>query len=55
MYDHRPSKTLSPIYEMDVIEAFEQKMDSETHVTDRDFEDDRSIYSMKLGPFGAFL
>ncbi|XP_046501841.1 BTB/POZ domain-containing protein 8 isoform X2 [Equus quagga] len=41
MYDHRPSKTLSPIYEMDVIEAFEQKMDSETHVTDRDFEDDQ--------------
>nr|XP_012646352.1 uncharacterized protein KIAA1107 isoform X1 [Microcebus murinus] len=41
MYDHRPSKTLSPIYEMDVIEAFEQKMESETHVTDTDFEDDQ--------------
>ncbi|XP_058394491.1 BTB/POZ domain-containing protein 8 isoform X2 [Diceros bicornis minor] len=41
MYDHRPSKTLSPIYEMDVIEAFEQKMESETHVTDMDFEDDQ--------------
>ncbi|ELW72629.1 hypothetical protein TREES_T100001395 [Tupaia chinensis] len=41
MYDHRPSKTLSPIYEMDVIEALEQKMESETHVTDTDFEDDQ--------------
>ncbi|XP_005385113.1 PREDICTED: uncharacterized protein KIAA1107 homolog isoform X2 [Chinchilla lanigera] len=39
MYDHRPSKTLSPIYEMDLTEAFEQKMESETHVTDTDFED----------------
>nr|XP_036854127.1 BTB/POZ domain-containing protein 8 isoform X2 [Manis javanica] len=37
--DHRPSKTLSPIYEMDVTEAFEQKMESEIHVTDMDFED----------------
>ncbi|XP_023576105.1 uncharacterized protein KIAA1107 homolog isoform X2 [Octodon degus] len=34
MYDHRPSKTLSPIYEMDITEAFEQKMESETHVTE---------------------
>ncbi|XP_066232888.1 BTB/POZ domain-containing protein 8 isoform X1 [Saccopteryx leptura] len=41
MYDHRPSKTLSPIYEMDVIEAFEQKVESETHITDMDFEDDQ--------------
>ncbi|XP_019482538.1 PREDICTED: uncharacterized protein KIAA1107-like isoform X1 [Hipposideros armiger] len=41
MYDHRPSKTLSPIYEMDVIEAFEQKVESETHVTDMDSEDDQ--------------
>ncbi|KAM6167522.1 BTB/POZ domain-containing protein 8 [Erethizon dorsatum] len=41
MYDHRPSKTLSPIYEMDITEAFEQKMESETHVTDTDFEDDQ--------------
>ncbi|KAM5256786.1 BTB/POZ domain-containing protein 8 [Ctenodactylus gundi] len=41
MYDHRPSKTLSPIYEMDVTEAFEQKMEPETHVTDTDFEDDQ--------------
>ncbi|KAG8511060.1 AP2-interacting clathrin-endocytosis protein [Galemys pyrenaicus] len=41
MYDHRPSKTLSPIYEMDVIEAFEQKMESETHIMDMDFEDDQ--------------
>ncbi|XP_061042298.1 BTB/POZ domain-containing protein 8 isoform X1 [Eubalaena glacialis] len=41
MYDHRPSKTLSPIYEMDVTEAFEQKMESETHVTDMDFEDEQ--------------
>ncbi|XP_047375802.1 BTB/POZ domain-containing protein 8 isoform X2 [Sciurus carolinensis] len=41
MYDHRPSKTLSPIYEMDVTEAFEQKMESETHVTDMDYEDNQ--------------
>lgn len=41
MYDHRPSKTLSPIYEMDITEAFEQKMESETHVTDTDIEDDQ--------------
>ncbi|XP_068949943.1 BTB/POZ domain-containing protein 8-like isoform X1 [Petaurus breviceps papuanus] len=38
MYEHRPSKTLSPIYEMDVVEAFEQKMDSET---DMGYEDDQ--------------
>ncbi|XP_020831090.1 BTB/POZ domain-containing protein 8 isoform X2 [Phascolarctos cinereus] len=41
MYEHRPSKTLSPIYEMDVVEAFEQKTDSETHFTDMDYEDDQ--------------
>ncbi|XP_004689841.1 PREDICTED: uncharacterized protein KIAA1107 homolog [Condylura cristata] len=41
IYDHRPSKTLSPIYEMDVIEAFEQKMGSETHVMDMNCEDDQ--------------
>ncbi|XP_004841334.1 uncharacterized protein KIAA1107 homolog isoform X3 [Heterocephalus glaber] len=41
MYDHRPSKTLSPIHEMAITEAFEQKMESETHVTDTDFEDDQ--------------
>ncbi|XP_075616022.1 BTB/POZ domain-containing protein 8 isoform X1 [Balearica regulorum gibbericeps] len=39
MYEHRPSKTLSPIYEMDVGEAMEQRMDSETTVLDMDFED----------------
>ncbi|NXL55917.1 K1107 protein, partial [Chordeiles acutipennis] len=39
MYEHRPSKTLSPIYEMDVGEAIEQRMDSETAVLDADFED----------------
>ncbi|XP_071421348.1 BTB/POZ domain-containing protein 8 [Pithys albifrons albifrons] len=39
LYEHRPSKTLSPIYEMDVGEAIEQRMDSETAVLDVDFED----------------
>ncbi|NXA52784.1 K1107 protein, partial [Nothocercus julius] len=39
MYEHRPSKTLSPIYEMDVGEAIEQRMDSETADLDVDFED----------------
>ncbi|OXB57914.1 hypothetical protein ASZ78_003900, partial [Callipepla squamata] len=39
IYEHRPSKTLSPIYEMDVGEAIEQRMDSERAVLDVDFED----------------
>ncbi|CAO2639038.1 BTB/POZ domain-containing protein 8 [Lemmus lemmus] len=39
MYDHRPSKTLSPIYEMEIAEAFEQKVESEARVIDRDSED----------------
>ncbi|XP_035188679.1 BTB/POZ domain-containing protein 8 isoform X4 [Oxyura jamaicensis] len=39
MFEHRPSKTLSPIYEMDVGEAIEQRMDSETAVLDVDLED----------------
>ncbi|RMC08495.1 hypothetical protein DUI87_14740 [Hirundo rustica rustica] len=39
IYEHRPSKTLSPIYEMDVGEAIEQRMDSETAVLEMDFED----------------
>ncbi|KAL1791022.1 BTB POZ containing [Sigmodon hispidus] len=41
MYEHRPSKTLSPVYEMDITEAFEQKVESEIHVIDRDSEDDQ--------------
>ncbi|XP_027693830.1 AP2-interacting clathrin-endocytosis protein isoform X4 [Vombatus ursinus] len=41
MYEHRPPKTLSPICEMDVVEAFEQKTDSETHFAGMDYEDDR--------------
>ncbi|KAM3838953.1 BTB/POZ domain-containing protein 8 [Vipera latastei] len=39
MYEHRPPKTLSPIYEMDVGEAFEQSMESEVNFLDMDFED----------------
>ncbi|XP_075792642.1 BTB/POZ domain-containing protein 8 isoform X2 [Pelodiscus sinensis] len=39
MYEHRPSKTLSPIYEMDVGEAIEQRMESERDILDMDFED----------------
>ncbi|NXG24097.1 K1107 protein, partial [Grallaria varia] len=39
LYEHRPSKTLSPIYEMDVGEAIEQRMESVTPVLDVDFED----------------
>ncbi|XP_060629900.2 BTB/POZ domain-containing protein 8 [Anolis sagrei] len=39
MYEHRPPKTLSPIYEMDVGEAFEQRMDSEVDILGMDFED----------------
>ncbi|XP_052591640.1 BTB/POZ domain-containing protein 8 isoform X2 [Peromyscus californicus insignis] len=41
MYDHRPSQTLSPVYEVDITEAFEQKVGSEIHVIDRDSEDDQ--------------
>ncbi|XP_042318885.1 BTB/POZ domain-containing protein 8 isoform X2 [Sceloporus undulatus] len=39
MYEHRPPKTLSPIYEMDVGEAFEQRMESEVDILGVDFED----------------
>ncbi|KAM9005879.1 BTB/POZ domain-containing protein 8 isoform 2-T2 [Sarcophilus harrisii] len=39
MYEHRSSKALSPIYEMDVVEAFEQNMETETHGTATDYED----------------
>ncbi|XP_032074161.1 BTB/POZ domain-containing protein 8 isoform X1 [Thamnophis elegans] len=39
MYEHRLPKTLSPIYEMDVGEAFEQSMESEVNFLDMDFED----------------
>ncbi|NWR75581.1 K1107 protein, partial [Centropus unirufus] len=39
MYEHRPAKTLSPIYELDVGEAIEQRMDSETADLDVDLED----------------
>uniref|UniRef100_A0A6J0UQ31 BTB/POZ domain-containing protein 8 n=1 Tax=Pogona vitticeps TaxID=103695 RepID=A0A6J0UQ31_9SAUR len=39
MYEHRPPKTLSPIYEMDVGEAFEQRMETEVDILDVDFED----------------
>ncbi|KAJ7332510.1 hypothetical protein JRQ81_014690 [Phrynocephalus forsythii] len=39
MFEHRPPKTLSPIYEMDVGEAFEQRMESEVDILDVDFED----------------
>ncbi|KAM6217489.1 BTB/POZ domain-containing protein 8 isoform 2-T2 [Rhynchocyon petersi] len=41
MYDHRPSKTLSPIYEMDIIEAVEQKVESESNFMNIDFEDNQ--------------
>ncbi|XP_031193051.1 AP2-interacting clathrin-endocytosis protein isoform X3 [Mastomys coucha] len=41
MYDHRPSKTLSPIYEMSLTAACEQKVESETHVPDRGSEDEQ--------------
>nr|XP_014339437.1 PREDICTED: uncharacterized protein KIAA1107 homolog isoform X1 [Latimeria chalumnae] len=34
IYDRRPSKTLSPIYEMDVGEAVEQTMEQEVHLMD---------------------
>ncbi|XP_044288286.1 BTB/POZ domain-containing protein 8 isoform X3 [Varanus komodoensis] len=39
MFEHRPPKTLSPIYEMDVGEAFEQRMESEVNIVEVDFED----------------
>ncbi|XP_074122350.1 BTB/POZ domain-containing protein 8 isoform X2 [Sminthopsis crassicaudata] len=39
MYEHRSSKALSPIYEMDFVEAFEQNMETETYGTATDYED----------------
>uniref|UniRef100_A0A8C8S3N9 BTB/POZ domain-containing protein 8 n=1 Tax=Pelusios castaneus TaxID=367368 RepID=A0A8C8S3N9_9SAUR len=39
MSEYRPSKTLSPIYEMDVGEAIEQRMKSERDILDVDIED----------------
>lgn len=41
MYDHRPSKTLSPIHEMSLTAACEQKEESGTHVADRASEDEQ--------------
>lgn len=41
MYDHRPPKTLSPICEMEIAEAFEQRVESEARVVDRDSEEDQ--------------
>nr|XP_033772463.1 BTB/POZ domain-containing protein 8 isoform X2 [Geotrypetes seraphini] len=43
MYEQRLSKTLSPIYEMDVGEAIETKIEAETHILDMDFEDQHFV------------
>ncbi|XP_028918401.1 BTB/POZ domain-containing protein 8 isoform X2 [Ornithorhynchus anatinus] len=40
MCDRRPSKTLSPIYELDGAEAFDQRAESEARITHPDFEED---------------
>ncbi|XP_078502447.1 BTB/POZ domain-containing protein 8 isoform X1 [Lissotriton helveticus] len=39
MFEHRPSKTLSPIYEMDVGDAFEQGVEDGAHILSVNFED----------------
>ncbi|XP_069088450.1 BTB/POZ domain-containing protein 8 isoform X1 [Pleurodeles waltl] len=39
MFENRPSKTLSPIYEMDVGDAFEQGVEDGAHILGVSFED----------------
>ncbi|KAM4641489.1 BTB/POZ domain-containing protein 8 [Discoglossus pictus] len=43
MYEHRPSKSLSPIYEVDPGAGIEQKMKTEANIMDFDFEDQHFV------------
>ncbi|XP_069823773.1 BTB/POZ domain-containing protein 8 isoform X1 [Dendropsophus ebraccatus] len=43
MYDHRPPKSLSPIYEMDPADGIEQRLKTEARLMDIDFEDQQFV------------
>ncbi|KAM3915421.1 BTB/POZ domain-containing protein 8 [Leptodactylus fuscus] len=43
MYDHRPPKSLSPIYEMDPGDGIEQRLKTEARVMDIEFEDQQFV------------
>ncbi|KAM9324767.1 BTB/POZ domain-containing protein 8 [Gastrophryne carolinensis] len=43
MYDHRPPKSLSPIYEMDPGEAIEQRLKTEARIMDFEIEDQQFV------------
>ncbi|XP_053326209.1 BTB/POZ domain-containing protein 8 isoform X2 [Spea bombifrons] len=43
IYEHRPSKSLSPIYEMDPGDGNEQRMKTETKIMDFGFEDQHFV------------
>ncbi|XP_044156734.1 BTB/POZ domain-containing protein 8 isoform X1 [Bufo gargarizans] len=43
MYDHRPPKSLSPIYEMDPGDGIEQRLKTEARIMDIEFEDQQFV------------
>nr|DBA18082.1 TPA: hypothetical protein GDO54_016372 [Pyxicephalus adspersus] len=43
MYDHRPPKSLSPIYEMDPGEGIEQRLKTEARIMDIEIEDQQFV------------
>ncbi|KAG8555708.1 hypothetical protein GDO81_017785 [Engystomops pustulosus] len=43
MYDHRPPKSLSPIYEMDPVDGIEQRLKTEARIMDIEFEDQQFV------------
>ncbi|XP_056382701.1 BTB/POZ domain-containing protein 8 [Hyla sarda] len=43
MYDHRPPKSLSPIYEMDPADGIEQRLKTEPRFLDIEFEDQQFV------------
>ncbi|KAM5148179.1 BTB/POZ domain-containing protein 8 isoform 3-T3 [Mantella aurantiaca] len=43
MYDHRPPKSLSPIYEMDPGEGIEQRLKTEARILDIEIEDQQFV------------
>ncbi|KAM4023224.1 LOW QUALITY PROTEIN: BTB/POZ domain-containing protein 8 [Anomaloglossus baeobatrachus] len=43
MYDHRPPKSLSPIYEMDPADGIEQRLKTEARIMDLEFEDQQFV------------
>ncbi|XP_073499289.1 BTB/POZ domain-containing protein 8 [Phyllobates terribilis] len=43
MYDHRPPKSLSPIYETDPVDGIEQRLKTEARIMDIEFEDQQFV------------